>query len=363
MTLLKTNLNIIPHRTGINKLISFLRQDISIPSKLSLKKLSSKHQHKFIQLLANLLSTGFSFAEVIAFLKRSQLLQLDYVLKMEESLLKGQGLADMLSGLGFSDAILTQISLADRHGNIETTLVAIQHYLNQMARIRRKTVEVITYPLILLLFLFVMMLGLRRYLVPQLETQNQITYFLNHFPAFFIGFCSGLILLFGMVWLRWRSQNRLKLYSRLSRYPFLGKLLKQYLTSYYAREWGTLIGQGLDLMTILDIMAIEKSSLMKELAEDIRMSLLEGQAFHIKVATYPFFKKELSLMIEYGEIKSKLGAELEIYAQESWEQFFSQLYQVTQLIQPAIFLVVAVTIVMIYAAILLPIYQNMGGIF
>lgn len=42
-------------------------------------------------------------------------------------------------------------------------------------------------------------------------------------------------------------------------------------------------------------------------------------------------------MIEYGEIKSKLGVELEIYAQESWEQFFSQLYQVTQLIQPAIF--------------------------
>ena len=41
-------------------------------------------------------------------------------------------------------------------------------------------------------------------------------------------------------------------------------------------------------MAILDIMAIEKSSLMKELAEDIRMSLLEGQAFHIKVATYPF---------------------------------------------------------------------------
>ncbi|VHL98830.1 ComG operon protein 2 [Streptococcus pyogenes] len=177
-----------------------MRQDISIPSKLSLKKLSSKHQHKFIQLLANLLSTGFSFAEVIAFLKRSQLLQLDYVLKMEESLLKGQGLADMLSGLGFSDAILTQISLADRHGNIETTLVAIQHYLNQMARIRRKTVEVITYPLILLLFLFVMMLGLRRYLVPQLETQNQITYFLNHFPAFFNRFLlrSYFVVRYGM---------------------------------------------------------------------------------------------------------------------------------------------------------------------
>ena len=80
------------------------------------------------------------------------MLQLDYVLKMEESLLKGQGLADMLSGLGFSDAILTQISLADRHGNIETTLVAIQHYLNQMARIRRKLLKL--SPILLFFYFF-----------------------------------------------------------------------------------------------------------------------------------------------------------------------------------------------------------------
>lgn len=71
---------------------------------------------------------------------------------MEESLLKGQGLADMLSGLGFSDAILTQISLADRHGNIETTLVAIQHYLNQMARIRRKLLKL--SPILLFFYFF-----------------------------------------------------------------------------------------------------------------------------------------------------------------------------------------------------------------
>lgn len=68
-------------------------------------------------------------------------------------------------------------------------------------------------------------------------------------------------------------------------------------------------------------------------------------------------------MIEYGDIKSKLGRELDIYAQESWETFFSQLNRATQWIQPIIFLVVAVVIVMIYAAILLPIYQHMGDVF
>lgn len=36
---------------------------------------------------------------------------------------------------------------------------------------------------------------------------------------------------------------------------------------------------------------MEKSLFMQELAEDIRVSLLAGQAFHDKVATYPFFKR------------------------------------------------------------------------
>ena len=156
-------------------MISYLQQDISVRNKQGLKKLSSKEQYKLIQLLTNLLSAGFQLTDIIAFLKKSQLVKLQYVLSMEDSLLKGRGLADMLAGLGFSDAILTQISLADGHGDIKKTLFNIQNYLKQMTQLKRKTIEVITYPIMLLLFLFVIMLGLRHYLVPQLEETNQIT--------------------------------------------------------------------------------------------------------------------------------------------------------------------------------------------
>lgn len=76
--------------------------------------------------------------DIIAFLKKSQLVKLQYVLSMEDSLLKGRGLADMLAGLGFSDAILTQISLADGHGDIKKTLFNIQNYLKQMTQLKRK---------------------------------------------------------------------------------------------------------------------------------------------------------------------------------------------------------------------------------
>ena len=64
-------------------------------------------------------------------------------------------------------------------------------------------------------------------------------------------------------------------------------------------------------------------------------------------------------MIEYGEVKSRLGRELEVYAQKTWEKFFSRINQAMNLVQPLVFVFVALVIVLLYAAMLLPIYQNM----
>ena len=64
-------------------------------------------------------------------------------------------------------------------------------------------------------------------------------------------------------------------------------------------------------------------------------------------------------MIEYGEIKSKLGSELEVYAEKTWEEFFLRINRATNFIQPLVFIFVALVIVLFYAAMLLPIYQNM----
>jgi competence protein ComGB len=84
-----------------------------------------------------------------------------------------------------------------------------------------------------------------------------------------------------------------------------------------------------------------------------------GQEFHRKIANYHFFTPELALIIEYGEMKSKLGDELLVYSDESWRQFFEKIEKAMNLIQPLIFLFVALMIVLIYAAMLLPIYSQM----
>ena len=74
----------------------------------------------------------------------------------------------MFASVGFSDNIVTQIALADKHGNLLGSLTKIETYMLRMTKVRKKLMEVATYPILLLGFLILIMLGLKNYLLPQL---------------------------------------------------------------------------------------------------------------------------------------------------------------------------------------------------
>ena len=319
-----------------------MQQDISILSKQKQKKLGTSKQKQVIELFNNLFSSGFHLAETVDFLGRSALLEKNYVQQMRHGLANGQAFSEIMASLGFSDAVVTQLSLAELHGNLSLALLKIEEYLDNLAKVKKKLIEVATYPMMLLGFLVLIMMGLRNYLLPQLSSQNLM-----------------LLGLTGAIYLIFKGQKRIPVYSFLARLPFVGSFVKIYLTAYYAREWGNMIGQGLELSQIFQIMQEQLSVLFQEIGQDLGQALQNGQEFSDKIASYPFLKKELSLIIEYGEVKSKLGSELEIYALKTWEEFFGRVNRTMNLIQPLVFVFVALMIVLLYAAMLLPLYQNM----
>ena len=298
-------------------------------------------------------------AETVDFLGRSALLEQNYVQQMRRGLANGQAFSEIMTGLGFSDAVVTQLSLAELHGNLSLALLKIEEYLDNLAKVKKKLIEVATYPMMLLGFLVLIMMGLRNYLLPQLSSQNFATQLIGHLPTIFLLTVLMLLGLTGAIYLIFKGQKRIPVYSFLARLPFVGSFVKIYLTAYYAREWGNMIGQGLELSQIFQIMQEQRSVLFQEIGQDLGRALQNGQEFSDKIASYPFFKKELSLIIEYGEVKSKLGSELEIYALKTWEEFFGRVNRTMNLIQPLVFVFVALMIVLLYAAMLLPLYQNM----
>lgn len=336
-----------------------MQQDISVLVRRKRKKLSLDRQAKTIELFRNLFASGFHLSEMVDFLERSRLLDPAYTAVMREGLLSGKSFSSILSDLAFSDTVVTQVSLAEQHGNTQLSLEHIQDYLVNLRTVRKKLVEVATYPAILLGFLVLIMLGLKNYLLPQLEEGNLATQIINHLPTLFLSAC--LVLLVGvcggLVW--YRKAQKIPVFSRLAGLPFVGRLIQTYLTAYYAREWGSLIGQGLEMPQIVRLMQEQPSQLFRELGQDLEQALNNGRSFHDHLKTYPFFRRELGLIVEYGQVKSKLGSELALYAKECWEDFFSRINRAMQLIQPLVFLFVALIVVLIYAAMLLPIYQSM----
>ncbi|MBP2623610.1 competence type IV pilus assembly protein ComGB [Streptococcus oricebi] len=343
----------------MSKLLSFLQQDISVLNRQKVKRLSTNKQKKIIELFSNLFSSGFHLAETVHFFQRSALIEKAYVDRMREGLSAGQSFASMMANLGFADHVVTQLSLAEAHGNIKLSLLKISSYLENLAKVKKKLIEVATYPLILLLFLLLIMLGLRHYLLPQLDSKNLASQLISNLPQIFLLTSLGLLFFALLALFYYRKSSKLAFFSRLAKLPFLGAFTRSYLTAYYAREWGNMIGQGLELSQILVLMQDQASALFRELGQDLTYKLQNGQEFSQAVAQYPFFKRELSLIIEYGEVKSKLGSELEVYASKTWEEFFSRLHATMNLIQPLVFIFVALMIVLLYAAMLLPLYQNM----
>ena len=81
---------------------------------------------------------------------------------MKASLMRGDRLDQMFASVGFSDNIVTQIALADKHGNLLGSLTKIETYMLRMTKVRKKLMEVATYPILLLGFLILIMLGLNK---------------------------------------------------------------------------------------------------------------------------------------------------------------------------------------------------------
>ena len=201
----------------------------------------------------------------------------------------------MMAGIGFSDAVTTQLSLAELHGNLALSLEKISAYLENMRKVKKKLIEVSTYPLILLGFLVLIMLGLRNYLLPQMDAQNIGTQLISSFPQLFLALGAGLVIFFLLSFLYYRKSGKIKVFRTLSHLPFGKGMIQAYLTAYYAREWGNLIGQGLELSQIFSMMQEQKSQLFQEIGRDLALSLDRGQSFSETVRGYPFSKKNCPL--------------------------------------------------------------------
>lgn len=331
-------------------------------------KLTKKQQFSFINLLSDLLKNGFTIQESLNFMEKSRTMPKKIIKFLIHLMKQGESFNRTLAFLGFDSLIITQIELAQKHGNLVQTLEMICSHMKLVTKQRQNFYKIISYPLLLLIFVGVILVGMRQFLIPQLITTNMVKKnnfgirFIQNSPHFFFGICIVGLILVVIIKVLLNRRQVIQRANFLTSLPLIGSFYANYYSAFFALEWGKLFSQGLEIKTVLQVMSKSNQlTLMKEVAKAIEKRAVYGVSFHELLREFHFFSLELATIIEQGEVKGNLGRELIIYSDLSFQQFFLKIEKAIQWIQPVIFLVVAILVVSVYAAMLMPIYGGMDN--
>lgn len=322
----------------------------------------------FLEMLVLLLENGFSIQEGLEVMTRSKQFSDSLLQQFQTNLIAGQSLGVCFAEIGLSPQEVTQIQLAEFHGNIAESL---NNLLNHRKLVQKQTKElqkIMTYPLVLMFFSFFLLLSMRYILLPQLLASSMIDQ--NHWGILFLTFAPigmgimmgvGLLMIIGSR-IYFRQKSLLEAANFLRKLPIFGHLYCFYQTSYFSLEWGKLFKEGLEVKQILhELSHLPNQSLMVALAQELHLGLNEGILLTEQLKNYAFLTPEFSFIIFQGEIKGKLGEELILYSQILTNKLVEKVEWLLKIIQPLVFLLLAMVIITIYVAMFLPIYGSMGG--
>ena len=332
------------------------------------KRKKRRQQAEFLKLLDDLLRNGFSIQESLSYMVTIRAESAYLAKQLRLDLAEGISLSSGLAKSKFESQQVMLLYLAETHGDLEGTLSLIHKQVLDRERQLAELKKVLAYPSLLLFFLVGVMLMMKSVILPQLGLNKETGMpsigqrFIDNAPFLVIGIFLLSLVSVSMINHYFKSRSVISKIIFWSKIPLVRHIIQRYYTSFFANELGKLLNQGLELKQIIHLMsAVDQQTLLKEVAIEIGVELEEGHSIVFPIQRWCFFREELAWIIEQGEMKGNLGDELQVYGKQLWEELNENVLRLFSWIQPIIFILVALLIVLAYGSLLLPIYQEMEG--
>ncbi|EKB53414.1 competence type IV pilus assembly protein ComGB [Facklamia hominis] len=330
-------------------------------------KLPAKQRYFLIKILAEMYEQGFSIHQSLQFLKilmPNYHLSLDYIL---EELNQGRPFEYALKQLGYSSKVVAQLFFSQKQGRFQTALWSIANYLKLLNDYRNKLIKALIYPIILFIFLIALLFGIRAFMLPQIlsfisaETFEKQVFarllilFFTYLPQIFLGGVGLLLLIylcFDFYLLKLELMDRLQ---RLIKIPLLKKLIKNYYSYRIAEELGYFLSAGFSIQQILELLIhFPIDPFLSEIAKLLQKNYIQGIPLPESLEAIGLFNPSLPLVIYQGEITSQTGLKCQLYAKKTFNDLLENFNQKIQLIQPFLFILIALVVMAVYLILMLP---------
>lgn len=360
---------------------SALQRDLAIPglrSRTTLKDLAV-----FARQFATMTTSGMSLLRALAVLEDQS----------DKPALKkaiGDVRLDIEGGLSLSAALskhdrvfptlmVAMIRAGETGGFLDNALDRIAINFEKDAALKGKIKGALTYPVIVLGFSGLLIVGVLIFIVPVFEdmfrqvggelplpTQLLVTTSHNMVwaaPLFIALTVTGTILFKRE--LRRKPALRLWFDGRKLKLPVFGPLLTKIVISRFSRNLGTLLGVGVPVMQALDVVgATTGNAVITEAMKDVQESVRSGQPMSAPLHKHPVFPHMVTQMMEVGEESGQISQMLDKIADFYDREVDTAAEALTASIEPIMVLVMGVVVGGMVICLYLPmftIYQEIQG--
>lgn len=339
------------------------------------RKWTLEEQAKFLHMTGELLERGYPLAQALNSIqyhlpKRHQAILTEGIL----SLKSGDSFYQLLQKLEFHHDLIGYVFFAEQHGNLAASFLAGSRMMQKRVHDTAKLQKLLAYPLFLILTTLLLFIFMQKLLLPRFSSlftsmnaeENAFTAFIsifsNFLPLFFFLLVIFFLLFALYYFFHFRKIPPLDQKRRLMKIPLVSSYFRLYFTHYFSIQLGYLLGGGLSVNESLSL--FEKNDLQlfySELGREMKKELRMGEKLEDIVRQYPFFEKELSMIIHHGQNNGKLDMELAFYSRYCLQRLEDKMEKSMKIIQPALFAVIGLMIVSMYLAVLLPMFQLLNG--
>jgi len=340
------------------------------------KKISQKELLAFLRVFSLLLSANVLLNDALRIIiTQGKNRKLTNVLKaLQKDVAKGDSLSGAMAKHTkvFPEILVANVRVAEETGKLAEVLVDFTEYQEKFFELKRRIIQALRYPAIILIITFLVLVFMLFFLIPSFGSvfanmnteMPELTRFLMDISRFFTdnGFYLSLvfiILIFVFLQLgksKFIRENYIDIY--LLKAPVLGDVFRYNLISRFALSMSTLLKGKVQINDAVIISGeISKNSVFKRELKLLNKKIIKGESFSKNIKNTIIFDQTFLQLVSAGEESAELDNVFNIISEYYTKEFDYRIETLTGLLEPILMIVIGLIVSVVLVAMYMPMFE------
>jgi type IV pilus assembly protein PilC len=316
----------------------------------------------FTQQLTNLLKCGMPLVTALNSMGHLETkgIPKEVAQRLKQDVMEGRSLSDSMAKQPFifADLYVNMVRAGEQSGALVEVLQRLSKHYERFAEVQQKFMAALIYPAIVgcvgvVIIIFFMTFMLPKFLtifeglkVP-LPLATRILVNISHFfgNLLYMSIAGMVVIAIGIVYMRFKAspEGRRKIDEWKMGLPIVGKAVRLNIFGQFARTLGTLLSNGVPVLTALKISEeIMSNVVVKEAIAKTREEVTDGKTIAQPLARSKLFPQLMIDLLKIGEETGDVPSALNNIAETYENELGIHLRVMTNLIEPAMIIVMAI---------------------